>query len=233
MCGLFTAMTTWREAVAFSKALAAAAEPRPDGQEDEEVTYRVMGTLPVIVFDRESHVRRNVKMRWGFPHRSDWRRPDPIHARAETIDEKQTFRAAFLDGQRGIVAVKTFNEGLELPNGKTEQHTITPGNEAPLGFAVIWRRYELEGVPVPLVACVMVTVPANALISTITDRMPAFIPQEDWAKWIGEEPVPPAEAKELLRTVEGVRWTMTKSERAADKSKKRAKPTVSDPKGLF
>src|SRR5258708_4095460 len=103
MCGLFTAMTSWREAVAFSKALTDSATPRPDGQEDQEVTYRVMGTLPVIVWDREAYVRRNVKMRWGFPHRADWRRPDPIHVRGETIDEKPTFRDAFLNGQRGIV----------------------------------------------------------------------------------------------------------------------------------
>lgn len=232
MCGLFTAMTSWREAIAFSRALGGEdRKPEGEAQEDQEVTYRVMGTLPVIVWDREAHVRRNVKMRWGFPHRSDWRRPDPIHVRAETIDQKPTFRDAFRDGQRGIVVVKTFNEGLELPTGKTEQHTITPGSDAPLGFAVIWRRFELKDIPIPLVACVMTTVPANKLISTITDRMPAFIPEEDWPKWIGEEPVPPAEAKELLKIVEGVRWTMTKSERTA--AKRRSKPTVSDPGGLF
>jgi putative SOS response-associated peptidase YedK len=232
MCGLFTAMTSWREAVAFSKALNADdfAQPR-EAVRDEEVTYRVMQMLPVILWDRETGTRRNVKMRWGFPHRTDWRRPDPIHVRSETIDEKRTFREAFIEGQRGIVAMKTFNEGLELPNGKTEQHTITPGDDAPLGCAVLWRRFELEGVPVPLIACVMATVPANKLILPITDRMPAFIHHNDWAKWIGQEPISPADAKALLKTVEGVRWTMSKSERAA--AKKRAKPTVSDPGGLF
>jgi putative SOS response-associated peptidase YedK len=230
MCGLFTAMSSWREAVAFSKALAGEG-PAQTAAPDEEVTYRVMGMVPVIVWDREAGIRRNIKMRWGFPHRTDWRRPDPIHVRSETIGEKPTFREAFLGGQRGIVLMKTFNEGLELPNGKTEQHTITPGDDAPLGCAVIWRRFDLEGVPVPLIACVMATVPANALIAPITDRMPALLRREDWGKWIGEEPVSPAEGKALLKTVEGVRWTRSKSERAA--TKKRAKPTVSDPGGLF
>jgi putative SOS response-associated peptidase YedK len=232
MCGLFTAMTSWREAVAFSKAMSADGPAQPDeAAKDEEVTYRVMQMLPVIVWDTEAGVRRNIKMRWGFPHRTDWRRPDPIHVRSETIDEKPSFRSAFLDGQRGIVLMKTFNEGLELPNGKTEQHTITPGDDAPLGYAVIWRRFEIEGVPVPLVACVMATVEANKLIMPITNRMPALIHQEDWGRWIGEDPISPAEAKELLKTVEGVRWTMNKPERAA--RKKRTKPTVSDPEGLF
>jgi len=214
MCGKFTAMYTWRQVVAFSQPLG---EMDKSGKDDEISIYRPMSLLPVIVFDRENHIRRVVPMRWGFPHRSDPYRPDPIHVRSETIDEKPTFKDAFLDGQRGIVAVLTFNEGKELENGKTEQHTITPGNEAPLGFAVIWRRYEIPGMPVPLVACVQATVPANQLISSITDRMPAFIHEEDWDKWIGEDPVPPAEAKELLRTVEGVNWRMAKEEKPAAK----------------
>jgi hypothetical protein len=37
--------------------------------------------------------------------------------------------------------------------------------------------------------------------------------------------------KARLKTVEGVRWTMTKEERAT--KAKRGKPTVSDPNGLL
>jgi putative SOS response-associated peptidase YedK len=32
----------------------------------------------------------------------------------------------------------------------------------------------------------MVTVPPNKLIARITDRMPAVIAPNDWAKWLGE-----------------------------------------------
>jgi putative SOS response-associated peptidase YedK len=84
----------------------------------------------------------------------------------------------------------------------------------------------------------MVTVPANALIRTLTtehaesDRMPAFLSKDDWATWLGEDGVSPEKAKACLRTVEGINWTMTKEERAASKAK-RKKPTVSDPSGLF
>ena len=58
----------------------------------------------------------------------------------------------------------------------------------------------------PLIACVMATVPANRLIAPITDWMPAFLRQEDWGKWIGEEDISPAEAKVLLKTVEGTHY---------------------------
>ena len=78
--------------------------------------------LPVIVWDREAGKRRIVPMRWGFPHPKDGRRPQPIHARSETIDTTAAFAEAFATGQRGIVVFKTFNEGEEIakPSGKTK-----------------------------------------------------------------------------------------------------------------
>jgi putative SOS response-associated peptidase YedK len=180
-----------------------------------------MSALPVIVWDKALGLRRIVPMRWGFPARDDPRRPDPIHARAETIDQKPTFRDAFLAGQRGIVLAKNFNEAPE----SGAQHTVTPGETGMLAIALLWRRFG------DLTACVMVTVPANTLIATLpTDRMPAVLADEDWAAWLGETGTP-EDAKACLKTVEGVRWTMTREERAV--STRRKKPTISDPGGLF
>jgi putative SOS response-associated peptidase YedK len=45
----------------------------------------------------------------------------------------------------------------------------------------------------------MVTVPPNAVVATITDRMPALIDAADWPQWLGETPVPLAALKALLR----------------------------------
>jgi putative SOS response-associated peptidase YedK len=56
----------------------------------------------------------------------------------------------------------------------------------------------------------MATVPANTLISRITDRMPAILEPEDWATWLGEKSATPDEAKAVLKTMEGVRWQMAK-----------------------
>jgi hypothetical protein len=56
------------------------------------------------------------------------RMPQPIHARAEGVDRTPAFAEDFHEGQRGTVVFKTFNEGKELPNGKTEQWIIDPGN---------------------------------------------------------------------------------------------------------
>jgi putative SOS response-associated peptidase YedK len=98
--------------------------------------------------------------------------------------------------------------------------------------AFVWDRFDVGGAA-PLYACCLVTVPANALIATLpTDRMPAFLTGEDWETWLGEKPATVQEVKACLRTVEGVKWTMTREERAAS-AMRRERPTVSDPSGLF
>ena len=83
---------------------------------------------------------------------------------------------------------------------------ITPRDGKPLAIAVVWERWthRNEG---ELLTFAMVTVPANRLISSVTDRMPAFLAPEDWSKWLGEEPASPEELKALLRTVEAD-WDM-------------------------
>lgn len=228
MCGKFTAMASWAEVVAFSQPLTA---DRDYGRNDEPVTLKVMGAINVIVWDEAEQRRKVVPMRWGFPHPKNWRIPQPIHARSETIDELKTFKPPFLAGKRGIVLMRTFNEAPDV-EGPTVQHVITPGDGGMLAAAFLWRRFEIPGQPQPMFACVMVTVSANTLLSGLpTDRMPAFLAPEDWAVWLGEEPASLAEVKACLKTVNDVRWTMTPEERA--KSTKRGKPTVSDPAGLF
>ena len=62
----------------------------------------------------------------------------------------------------------------------------------------------------PLLACVMVTVPASGLISPITDRMPAILEDADWSTWLGEIPASPDAVKAVLKTMEGVNWKMEK-----------------------
>jgi putative SOS response-associated peptidase YedK len=219
MCGKFTAKARWAETVAFIYSDA----PR---DEDGTRTYRVMADVPVIV--RDADERCSMMMRWGFPDPADWRRPRPIHARAETIDTTPAFAAAFRDGQRGIVLVDSFNEAPDDGKGGSgPQHAIATG---PVGIAFVWRRFLIGDQP--MLACVMVTVPANRLLADLpTDRMPAVLAPEDWGIWLGEDGATPDDAKACLKTVDDVRWAMTREQRA--KSTRRAKPTVSEPTGLF
>jgi putative SOS response-associated peptidase YedK len=160
----------------------------------------------VLHLDAEGN-RTMTRMLWSFPKppRPDGKYVQPhIHARGETIDEKELFQEPFAR-RRGTLIVHTFNEGHEVSPSKTIQHTITPDDGKPIGIAVIWSREAQDDGD--LYRFVMVTVAANKLISTITKRMPAIIQPGNWGEWLGEERASPEELKALLRPYEG-KWTM-------------------------
>lgn len=108
MCGKFTQMASWRDVHAFSQPLA---------ETDSEVISTPMRFANIIRLS-EAGEREVVSMRWSFAGKSDKNpaRPKHMHARSETIDQLPTFANAFVHG-RGILVVRTFNEGEELPNG--------------------------------------------------------------------------------------------------------------------
>ncbi len=191
MCGKFTQMMSWGELVTLADLIGA----KPSA--DETVTPMRFAT--VIRLDADGK-REAARMRWGLVP-ADARDPSDgtrfIHARAETIEQKPTFRAAFLQ-RRGLVVVNTFNEGREITPKKTEQYVVTPKTRVATAIAVIWERWSEHNAGM-LETFAMVTVPPNALIGTITDRMPALVADDDWARWLGEASATVAELKAMLR----------------------------------
>ena len=207
MCGKFTQKPGWSGVTTLEELAAAADAQAPD-------TVTPMRFADVVTLD-STGAHASVRMRWGLvPANAQ----DPnigtkfIHARAETIDEKPTFREAFAK-RRGLVIVETFNEGEELSPTKTRQYIISPNDSAPLAIAVICERWAGRA-PLDLLSFAMVTTEANRLIGTITDRMPAVLPPEHWAKWLGEEPASLEELKALLVPMNGD-WTMEPAKKPA------------------
>jgi len=191
MCGKFTQMMSWGELVSLAEMIGAP----PSATE----TVTPMRFATVVRLGAEGR-RETARMRWGFvpadaPDASAGTRF--IHARAETIEQRPTFREAFFQ-RRGLVVVNTFNEGKEITPSKTEQYVVTLKSRAATAIAVIWERWSAPNAP-PLETFAMVTVAANTMIGAITDRMPALIADEDWAKWLGEVPASVDELKAMLR----------------------------------
>ncbi|MEI9995068.1 MAG: SOS response-associated peptidase family protein [Rhizomicrobium sp.] len=226
MCGKFTAMASWAAVVDFSRAFTRTSE---GGGNDHVAHYRVGRPASVIVFDQENQERISVMMRWGWPKGRDPHAIGLFHCRSETLHKLPTFRDQFAAGQRGIVVVRTFNEARDIlrpPKNKptapatvkeTEQFEIDPGDDAPLGFAVLWDAFPIAGSGELLRAFIQCTVPANALIVSTDpqmDRMPAFLRYEDWTIWLGETDATLGEVQGLLQTMEGVHWKIAPEKRA-------------------
>ena len=200
VCGKFTQMMSWAKLHHLADLTAAAG----NGSADAELQMRTPMRFADVIRIGGSGQRETIAMRWGFADvraKTPLDRPRHMHARAETIDVLPTFANAF-NQARGLVLVKTFNVGEELPSGKVKQWVVAPRDDKPLALAVIYERWtdRNEG---ELLTFVMVTVPANALLGSVTDRMPAVIAPEHWAAWLGETPATVVELKELLITVDG------------------------------
>jgi putative SOS response-associated peptidase YedK len=210
MCGKFVQMKDWEAMVELAELVLSTSH----GLSETITPMRVASVIRVNADGK----REVARMRWGFvpANAADQNIGTQfIHARAETIEEKPTYRDAFFN-RRGLVIVRTFNEGKEITPTKTEQHVITPRDGKPLAIAVIWERWR----KLPLESFAMVTTAANALIGTITDRMPAVIAPEHWGRWLGEEPASVDELKAILKPYEGD-WDMEAAARAKSPAPKK------------
>lgn len=208
MCGKFTQMLSWREVVEFSRLLTDIGATRPGN--DEVTTFTPMRAVPVVHPDGGGQ-RIVSPMVWGFTDRAAGGRriPKHMHARGETVHALRTFREAFHQ-RRGVTWIRTFNEGREVPTlysddtptGKswTQQWNLVRRDGRPAIIGVVFDSFDSGRGPEH--EFVQVTVPANAMIAAITDRMPLILDEGDVALWLGETAAPVEEVMALIRTRE-------------------------------
>lgn len=213
MCGKFTQLVQWQDVFG-------SVDPTVVMPEDAPVRYSTPMRSALITRLGEDGRREQIEMRWGFskPGQASFK-PDHMHARSETVDSRPTFSESFAE-RRGICLVETFNEGEDLPSGKTKQWIFSPKDRRPLAIAVIWDEWQGDDGAAP--CFIQLTIPANQLISKVTDRMPAILEEKDWPVWLGEVDASLADIKALLRTFDDAGgWDMT--EQASTKSARAAK----------
>jgi len=196
MCGKFRCLLPWQ---AFRDLSEAATDiGARAGRAVEEL--HTPGRWANVVHLNGTGERAVTPMLWGWPKvLGDTRTKGMhIHARAEEIDTRPTWAEAFRL-RRGMILVTTFNEGEELPGGKTKQWVCRPADDRGVAIAVIYQDWPTaDGELVPCFVMVT-TAPCPVLVARNIDRMPALIPQADASGWMGEGGLSPAEVKALLR----------------------------------
>jgi putative SOS response-associated peptidase YedK len=130
--------------------------------------------------------------RWA---RDNSRASQCINARAETLEERPTFREAFQQ-RRCVVPGDGFYE-WSGPKGKRQPLWIHPGAGGLLLFAGLYESWYPEK-DRPELTFTIVTCAANALIAPIHDRMPVVLDERAAEDWMNPRERDPVSLKRLL-----------------------------------
>ncbi len=165
--------------------------------------YNIAPTQQVAIVRLQDDVRRLALAHWGLlPSWAKDRKMAArlINARAETVAEKPSFRAAFAT-RRCLVPADGYYEWLAMKDGK-QPYRLARRDGAPFAFAGLWERWiEPEG-GAHVESCTIITTAADDAVRPIHHRMPAILAPGDYAEWLGESAVP---RDRLLALVQGAR----------------------------
>ena len=118
-----------------------------------------------------------------------------INARAESVESKPAFRAAF-KSHRCIIPSSGFYEWQTLPDGK-QPYCLHPTQGGLFAFAGLYEHWEGEDDEV-IDSCTIIVTEANAVVSAIHDRMPVILPPAAFSTWLDPALRDPARLKPLL-----------------------------------
>ena len=145
--------------------------------------YNIATTQQAPVVMLREGKRELLLMRWGLipPWSKDEKMGSRmINARAETIQEKPSFKNSFKT-KRCLVPADGFIEWENTEGGK-QPHYITLQNNALFAFAGIWSEWKKDdGL---LWTFSIITTDCNSLVQPIHHRMPVILYPENYCTWL-------------------------------------------------
>jgi putative SOS response-associated peptidase YedK len=175
MCGRFgrfggeepEAFAAWFEALAYMKV----------GWKKDLYNCAPTQSLPIVLMQEGE--RRMVPARWGWQR--DFSEATLVNARGEEAVRKKTWSEA-LFSRRCLVPATCFYEWR--PHDR-QPFAFFLNPRVPFGIGGLWEVDPSHGL-----AFILLTTPANELVSPIHDRMPCIVPPADYRSWL--EPATPA-----------------------------------------
>ncbi len=161
--------------------------------------FNIAPSQPVVAVLEDKQGRRLQMLHWGLiPF---WAKDAKIgyrtiNARAETVESKPAFRAAF-KYRRCLIPASGFFEWKAEAGGK-QPYCIRPKEDALFVFAGLYEHWECEGGKL-LDSCSIIVTDANQAVKPVHERMPVILSPENFAAWLDPNTRSPEILKPLLR----------------------------------
>ncbi|HSG31292.1 MAG TPA: SOS response-associated peptidase [Thermodesulfobacteriota bacterium] len=161
-------------------------------------SYNIAPSQDCLVILTDEDRRVCTQMRWGLV--PFWAKDSKIgykmiNARAETVDEKPSYKKPLKD-RRCLVITNGFYEWKKEGAKTKTPYFIRLKNKRPFTFAGLWDRWDKEGEQMRTFT--IITTDANEMMAQIHDRMPVILSGEGRYKWLDPDIKDAAELKQLL-----------------------------------
>jgi putative SOS response-associated peptidase YedK len=149
-----------------------------------QASYNITPAQKILcIVELEDNSLKGVNLFWGLV--PSWAKDDKnshhlINARAETVREKPSFRAAF-HKRRCLIVATGFFEWKALESGKQAFHIHRQDNNI-FAFAGLWEHWDHD--QQTLYSCSIITSQAGEIMKPIHERMPVIIPINDYRGWL-------------------------------------------------
>lgn len=120
-----------------------------------------------------------------------------INARAESLAEKPSFRAAFRRRRCLILADGFYEWRAEGTRRKTPMY-IRLASGKPFAFAGLWESWTAPDGST-ILSCTIITTRPNPLMAAIHNRMPVILAQDSYSAWIDPREAKPRQLIDLLQ----------------------------------
>ena len=157
-----------------------------------EARYNIAPTQYIAAVREDGEGGRELTMlRWGLV--PFWAK-DPsignrmINARAETVAEKPSYRAAYRH-RRCLVLADGFYE-WHTEGGVKRPYYISASDGEPFAFAALWENWQSKVSDESIQSTTLITTAANEFMSTLHHRMPVVLRSETADRWLAGDDDP-------------------------------------------
>lgn len=221
MCGRFVSKAAKKEIEnEFNVRIADGNVPAP--------RYNIAPTQMIAAVAEIENARELASFKWGLiPH---WAKDDSIgskliNARAETVQEKPSFREAFAH-RRCIIPASGFFEWQKQAKGAKHPFYFYLKDKEVFGFAGLWEEWLDKQTGELTETCTIITTEANEVLKSVHERMPVILEANCYEQWLDQKEKNTDKLQKMLVPYPAEKMSVHMVSRAVN-------PTTNDSAGLI